>query len=136
MPAVIVSNIPSHNGNTRTGVSCGQKSYGLSSVAEQNRQRRILQQGSYELSSLDENNKHFGKHAEDDEAKLWSPGIKNGSVKAHKKSRDPEISSMETLELTVVKGVNKTTVTAEPSNRVQGAGIQVQHETVVDYNKL
>ncbi|RYO84984.1 hypothetical protein DL766_009415 [Monosporascus sp. MC13-8B] len=133
LPALVTSSFSSSDRNTSTSqprISCG-----LSSVVEQNRQRRMMQQSSYELFSIDEN---MMQPSEDDEIKLWSPGRKEGAVKDNTKSkdRDPENNSLETLEdLTParVRGVNETTISSGPSHPVHGGGIQVQHETSINY---
>ncbi|RYP27147.1 hypothetical protein DL768_011299 [Monosporascus sp. mg162] len=101
-----------------------QRSYGLSTVIEQNRQRRMMLQGSYELSSIDENPK---QPSEDDETKLWSPGRKedDAKVNAKHKNKDPENSSLETLEDLAparVRSVNEITVSSGPSRPRTGRG--------------
>lgn len=97
----------------------------------------IQQRGqSYELSSID-NGRHFHKGAEDEEAKLWSPGQSVGGVKVTTKSKDTESISLDTLDdLTVPIGVNETIVSSstEPSHTIRGV-IQVQQETVVQFDR-
>ncbi|RYP92534.1 hypothetical protein DL770_001292 [Monosporascus sp. CRB-9-2] len=125
LPALVTSSLSSSDRNTSGRQP--QRSYGLSTVVEQNRQRRMMQQSSYELSSLDENLK---QPSEDDEAKLWSPGRKEGAVKVNvkNKDKDSENSSLETLEnLTPasVRVVNEITVSSGPSRPVQGEAFEL-----------
>ncbi|RYP63190.1 hypothetical protein DL769_007047 [Monosporascus sp. CRB-8-3] len=133
LPALVTSSLSSSDGDTSKRQP--RRSYGLTSVVEQNRQRRMMQQSSYELSSIDENLKQL---SEDDETKLWSPGRKEGAVKVNTKSKDkdPEISSLEMLEDLAparVRGVNEITVSSGPSRPVQGRAIQVHHGTTINY---
>ncbi|RYP30056.1 hypothetical protein DL767_006407 [Monosporascus sp. MG133] len=135
LPSLVTSSLSISNRNTSERQP--QRSYGLNSVVEQNRQRRMMQQSSYELSSIDENLK---QPSEDDETKLWSPSRKEGDVKANANhmNKDPENSSLETLEdLTParVRGVNEITVSSGPSRPVEGGGIQVHHETAINYER-
>ncbi|RYO80613.1 hypothetical protein DL764_009874 [Monosporascus ibericus] len=134
LPTLVVSNLNSSDRNTPKRQP--QRSYGLTSVVEQNRQRRMMQQNSYELSSIDENPK---QPSEDDEAKLWSPSCKEGAGKVSAKHKDnyPENNSLETLEdltPTRAEGVNEITITSGPSRPAQGGDIQVHHETAINYD--
>ncbi|RYP09609.1 hypothetical protein DL765_008383 [Monosporascus sp. GIB2] len=89
LPTLVTSSLSSSDRNTSTRQR--RRSFGLNTVVEQNRQRRMMQQNLYELSSIDENAK---QPSEDDEAALWSPGRKEGAVKdnAKSKAKDPEHS--------------------------------------------
>ncbi|RYP69772.1 hypothetical protein DL771_005881 [Monosporascus sp. 5C6A] len=132
LPALVPSSLSS---DRNTSKRQRQRSYGLSSVVEQNRQRRMMQQSSYELSSVDENLK---QPSEDDEAKLWSPGRKENAVKVNAKTKDKDtencsLKMLENLTPASVRGVNEITVSSGPSHLVQGGGIQVHHETVINY---
>lgn len=129
LPAIIGT----HTTN-RARTTTKSKSYGLATVTEQNRQRRMMQHGSYELSSVDHHNKHFEKRADDDEVKLWSPNRKDEESRIIMKSKNSSLGSLQELSVTA-RGVNETTVAAQPAVPVQGGVIQVQHETVIDYGR-
>ncbi|EMR66548.1 putative integral membrane protein [Eutypa lata UCREL1] len=140
MPAFIASHMTERGRNASKSKAsyAQQRSFGLASVAEQNRQRRMMQHGAYELSSIDDNGRPFDKHTEDDEAKLWSPCRKECGTKVNTQTKGSHNSSLDTLvleDMTVPRGINETTVSAEPSRSVQGAGIQVHHETVVHHDE-
>ena len=50
------------------------------------------------------------------------------------KSKNSSLGSLQELSVTA-RGVNETTVAAQPAVPVQGGVIQVQHETVIDYGR-
>lgn len=136
LPSMVTSPKSSNERRNTPQRSFGHTSFGLTTAAEQNRHRRMMQQSrSYELSSLD-NGRHFEKGSEDEDAKLWSPGRSDGGVKVATRLNDTEISSLDTLEdSTVPIGVNESIVSssAGPGYLIQGA-IQVQKETRVHYD--
>ncbi|KAK7754951.1 hypothetical protein SLS62_003035 [Diatrype stigma] len=137
LPSMVTSPRTTRDRNTAQK-SFGQKSFGLTTAAEQNRQRRMMQQRtqSYELSSVD-NGRHFDKGPEDEEAKLWSPVPSDNGIKGTTKSKDTESISINTLEdSNVPMGVNETIVSspAEPSHPLRGV-IHVRQETVVQFDR-
>ena len=132
-PSLVTSHM-TRRARATSGSKYAPRSYGLGTVTEQNRQRRMMKHGSYELSSRDDSNP-FRRRSDEEEAKLW-PRKEGDTMRSATRTYATDSVNLEMLEdISAAKGFNETTVAVQPPRPVQGGIIQVEHETVIDYGR-
>ena len=140
LPAFVNSRLRSSNNNSKPGTSGTRGTNGLNTVVERNKERRQLQEQSYELHSQDDlswENGYRGhkKQPDDDEAKLWNGNTtrKTGNNRTTTTVVGTNRKDMDSSSVDTDEGATRITI-ARNSGGSQKNGINVKHETRVEYS--